>query len=168
MSHEYPVIKEAIPVGQILNFQNEKKICFVIESDGIYYGEKGYLLSYIIIQSSNKAIIGKKESIDDRAFRDYNDNNIAVEDQSEHPIAMSQYKKIIEEKEKENNSKSEIAYRLLLTANQGNEADESVEVQTKNLIRNLYHLANDYNINLNEVIEESKYLYKSDLELFFK
>jgi hypothetical protein len=77
---EYPVMKTPVPVGKVLNFNNGDRKYKVVASEGISYGDKGFLLNCICIQSSNSSMIGKEYDFDDRAFRDYSDNNIVIED----------------------------------------------------------------------------------------
>lgn len=77
---QYPVMKKPVQVGKVLNFTDSKQKYKVIACDGIHYGDKGYTLECVCIDSPIKAMIGEKYSFDDRVFRDYNENNIVIED----------------------------------------------------------------------------------------
>lgn len=79
---EYPVMKKQVGVGKILNFTSVNQKYKVIGCDGVRYGEKGYALECLCIDSPSKSMIGEKYTFDDRAFRDYNENHIVVEDEA--------------------------------------------------------------------------------------
>lgn len=77
---KYPVMKKQVPVGKILNFTGSNQKYKVMECDGVSYGEKGYVLDCVCVDSPSKSMIGEKYTFDDRVFRDYNGNNIVIED----------------------------------------------------------------------------------------
>ena len=94
MQSEYPVMKNPVSEGKVLNFNNGCQKYLVIESDGVCYGEKGYTLLCECISSQFKAMIGELYSFDDRVFREYNGNNIVVEEASSDQLAQSIHRKI--------------------------------------------------------------------------
>ena len=75
----YPTMKKQVPVGKVLNFTSVKEKYEVVACDGICYGEKGYMLECVCIESPSEAMIGERYDFDDRAFRDYSGNAIKIE-----------------------------------------------------------------------------------------
>lgn len=77
---EYPVVKEQIQIGKILNFTVDNQKFKIVNCDGVCYGEKGFILECVCISSPSEDMIGEKYSFDDRIFREYNNNKIVIED----------------------------------------------------------------------------------------
>ena len=77
---KYPVMKTPVAVGKVLNVRNGLHKFEVVGSDGICWGDKGYTLKCECIQSDEPAMLGEIYHFDDRLFRDYNGNNVVIED----------------------------------------------------------------------------------------
>ena len=73
-------MKSPVAAGKILNFNNGKQKYLVTESDGVFWGVKGFKLVCKCTHSDSPEMIDKTYHFDDRVFRDYNNNNIVVED----------------------------------------------------------------------------------------
>ena len=72
-------MKKPIKVGKVLSFNGGGRKYRIIKSDGICWGDKGYTLICQCIKSDSPAMIGEEYTFDDRVFRDYNENNIVIE-----------------------------------------------------------------------------------------
>jgi hypothetical protein len=160
---EYPVMKKQIPAGKILNFQNDKSLYLVVKSDGVYYGEKGYLLKCICIQSENVGVFNEYD-FDDRTFREYNNNNIVVESAKQHPLSMAKYTAMKADIQKriEKSSLSESSFRLLLVAGQNNGLGEDMEAQAEAFLVSLLHLSDEYAFNVDDLLSKAKETYSEN------